>query len=338
MRYRPLVVPLVSAALLVAALGCGKANPVAPAGSTVTLSASPSQIGSSTGSSLITAVVRKGNGQPAAGVEVRFTTTLGTIDVLAKTDNGGVALATLKGDGRFGTAMVGAVVDGGATATQISILIGLSAKSLTLQANPPTVSQLTGGTVVLTALVRDQNGRPLGGILVNFSTTLGTLASGGIAITNTTDPKVPVGEATIALSISAADAASQATATVTAQAAAGDGSLLSATATILILTGAETVVLTVDKTTVSSSSGGTVNLTATVTNAGQPVGNAQVFFNANGGGTLNSGGAPQSTGANGKAMDVLTVPKNVSAGTQIILTARVGSTTSPQVVVTVTSP
>jgi hypothetical protein len=99
---RRAALPLLLAALLLPVLvsGCGKANPVAPTGSTITLSANPAEITTANGTSTITAVVRKPNGTVAAGVDVRFTATLGTIDVLKATDSGGIATAILRSDGR----------------------------------------------------------------------------------------------------------------------------------------------------------------------------------------------------------------------------------------------
>src|SRR3954453_23307436 len=98
--YRPLL--LVALALLPVGFlttACDKATPVAPTDATLTVSASPSEITSTTGTSSITAVVRKANGQPVnPGTQVRFTTTLGTIDPVASTDSSGVATATLRGD------------------------------------------------------------------------------------------------------------------------------------------------------------------------------------------------------------------------------------------------
>jgi PKD repeat protein len=199
MRYR--VVPsLLLPLTLLAAAGCDKASPVAPAGSTITLSASPAQVASPNGTSTITAVVLRANGTPVnPGTQVRFSTTLGTIDPVAETDSTGTATATLRGDGRIGTAKVKATTGNVATPPEIDVILGSAAGSITLQATPSTVPE-TGGRINLLALVRDAQGRPLPGIAVNFSSPVGTLQSGG-NFRNTDDN----GRATDTLNLNSAD-------------------------------------------------------------------------------------------------------------------------------------
>ena len=224
--------PLLSIALFLAVLGCGKANPVAPNGSTITLTANPSVIASPTGTSTITAIIVKPNGTPATtGTQVRFSTDLGTIDPIESTDRNGVATATLHGDGRFGKATVTATISGSTTSSgtgstpavgpTVAVQIGNSAKTITLQANPPNLTA-AGGSVRLLALVRDSNGQPLAGAGVNFTTTLGTLRSRGAIVT--TDAS---GQASDTLTLSATDVANQTVVTVTANTAGGDGTLIS---------------------------------------------------------------------------------------------------------------
>jgi PKD repeat protein len=160
-------------------MGCDKASPVAPSGSTIALSASPAQIPSASGTSTITAVVLRSNGTPVnPGTQIRFSTTLGTIDQVAETDSTGTATAILRGDGRPGTAKVKATTGNVATPPELDVVIGSSAGSVTLQATPSNVPE-TGGTVSLLALVRDGSGRPLPGASVNFSAPVGSLQSGG---------------------------------------------------------------------------------------------------------------------------------------------------------------
>jgi len=179
---RQLAGPVLLLTLLVPALGCDKATPVAPTGTTLVISASPASIPTNTGSSTITVVARKANGTPVnPGTEVRFDTTLGTIDSVATTNSSGVATATLRGDGRFGKATVRAT-SGVATAVTVDVEVGSAAKTISLQATPTTLAA-TGGDVKLTALVRNSNGQPAAGVGVNFTTELGRLRSGGAILT-----------------------------------------------------------------------------------------------------------------------------------------------------------
>lgn len=117
--------------LLLASCESGK-SPVAPEGTVLTISADPAAI-SITGTATIRVVAFDGErGTPVRrGTEIRFAATLGSIDEVAITDSDGVALATLRADGRAGTATVtassglGAGSDGKASAT-VTVTIGAS--------------------------------------------------------------------------------------------------------------------------------------------------------------------------------------------------------------------
>jgi hypothetical protein len=334
--------------------GCGKANPTAP-GASVTLSANPPVITSTTGSSTITAVVYAPSGIPAAGVDVRFTTTLGTIDVLRQTNGNGIATATLKGDGRGGVASVSASVDGGAasggggtstgttTGTTTSGLsvpiggtaIGGSGATITLQAVPASISSLAPVPVKLVALVRDSAGNPVSGAEVNFSTNLGRLASGGGL-----KPTDVNGQAVDTLTVQASDIGNQTSITVGADTAASDGSLKTATFTIAILTNAAASITAQANPTVLPLTGGTVTLSALVrSSTGAPVAHAGVNFTTTLG-TLASGGGLISTDNNGQATDTLTITQQPGPGpitvTVTAVTAGAGSTLITSNSVTIT--
>lgn len=233
LRSSLLVLLLAVAGLL--GLACDSAIPTAPAGTVLTISASPSQI-TLTGSSIITVVGRKPNGSPLnEGTEIFFSTSLGSINpVVVPVDEDGVARTTLRGDGRVGTANVQAHVgtsgDGGTGSATIEILIGRSAGAVSIQATPSSVPE-TGGTVQLLALVRDDQGQPLAGVAVNFQADVGTLQSGGSFINTNAQ-----GEARDTLSVSAGDLDGVAgnSFTVEAEAASGGG-VQSDTANISIL-------------------------------------------------------------------------------------------------------
>lgn len=112
-------------ALLVLCIGCNgpTTSPVAPNGTTLRLTANPTTIAVN-GSSNITVIALRSNGVPARDdTEVFFTTTLGTIESRVRTNADGIAQATLKADGRTGTATVKAS-SGSNEATPVSIVIG----------------------------------------------------------------------------------------------------------------------------------------------------------------------------------------------------------------------
>lgn len=206
---------------LLPAVGCDKASPVAPAGTTLTISASPARLQSANGTSTITVVARRANGTPVnPGTEVRFDTDLGTITPVAETDSSGVATAVLRGDGRTGTAKVRATMGGVAEAVTIDLEVGAPAGTITLQPTPTTVDA-GGGRITLLAIVRDSRGQALGGQGVNFTTDVGRLASGGAIVQTNAN-----GQARDTLIVDEDDLAGNVSSiTVTAQTAGADGAL-----------------------------------------------------------------------------------------------------------------
>ncbi len=230
LRWSPVLVLALAA---VVAVACDSANPVAPNGTVLTISAAPTQI-DLTGSSTITVIGRQPNGNPLnPGTEVRFSTSLGSINpLIAEVGNDGSAVATLRGQGRAGTATVEATTgggtasggdgstSGGGTTASIDVEIGRAASSVSLQATPASVPE-SGATVQLLALVRDVDGEPLGGIAVNFQAQIGTLSSGGAFIRTNSS-----GQASDALELTEGDLASISndSFSVSVQAAGGGGS------------------------------------------------------------------------------------------------------------------
>src|SRR6202166_3217404 len=125
MRHRA-TLPLLSATLLLFALaaGCGKANPVAPSGSTLRLQVNPAAIPSPRGSAAATATLIRPNSIPDNGAQVQFTTTLGTFNpTVATTKTDGNATSTLTGTGLIGTAKVTAF-SGEVMSTEVDVMIG----------------------------------------------------------------------------------------------------------------------------------------------------------------------------------------------------------------------
>src|SRR5262245_1770318 len=152
---------------------CDSAGPVAPEGSVLTISANPDRI-SSGGSSQITVTARKSNGFPVnPGTTVFLSTTRGLLPASGITDDSGVVRATLQGNGEAGKATVKANA-GAAEEAMIEVQIGIAAGSIGLQASPTSITS-GGGRIDLVAVVRDEQGAPLIGAGVNFTTQLGTL-------------------------------------------------------------------------------------------------------------------------------------------------------------------
>jgi hypothetical protein len=158
-------------------LACDEGTPVSPVGSVLRVSAQPTRIGA-TGTSTVTINAFRSNGNPVnPGTEIRLSTTIGTIDEVVHTDRDGVAKATLRGDGRVGTATVTAF-SGLVDPVTTEVAIGSLASSVRLQVTPSSIPE-SGGTLDLLALVRDDQGQPLPDASVNFGTEVGILASGG---------------------------------------------------------------------------------------------------------------------------------------------------------------
>lgn len=212
-------------ATLAVALGlapaCDSVAPVAPEGSVLTISVNPTFI-EPTGSATVTVVAREPEGQPVnPGTEVFFSTTLGSVDRMATTDASGVAEATLRGDGRAGSATVTATSGAAAAAVSDPVQIGAFAALISLQVTPTVVTE-EGGTLDLLAIVRDDNGALLPSAVVNFVAEFGILGSGGAGIVTNN-----VGEARDTLTVSIADIAAAGNGfTVTAQTAGSGGALI----------------------------------------------------------------------------------------------------------------
>jgi adhesin/invasin len=199
---------------LSAATACDKATPVAPEGTILTISASPTKIGL-TGSSTITVVGRKPNGQPLnPGTEIRFSVDKGTITpAVAGVNDSGIATATLRGDGRSGTAKVSATTGDGMSTATIDVQVGETTESkpvLIVSASPNTVA--VGGTSTITVIGRNADGSPVAaGQQVILTTTLGSLSpsrpttrADGTA-TSTLDAGNQAGTATITAILGASD-------------------------------------------------------------------------------------------------------------------------------------
>ncbi len=255
------------------AAACDKATPVAPEGTILTLSASPTKIGLN-GSSVITAVGRKPTGQPLnPGTEIRFSSDRGTITpVVAQVEEGGVATATLRGDGRSGIAKVSATTGDGSVTATVDVQVGETTESkpiLLVSANPNTIPTGGGapGKSVITIIARSSDGTPITSGDVILTTTLGSFDDSTPSLGSS-------GTATATLT----SGAQSGTAKVTAILGASDA----VSTDVTIRDVADKLALSVNPTSVSKSAAtSSVTLTALVSNAqGEPIPNAPVTFTA----------------------------------------------------------
>jgi hypothetical protein len=336
------ILPLVASLLLTLVAGCGKANPVAPTGSTLSLHVSPTTIPSPRGSATATATLIRPNGTPDNGAEVQFTTTLGTFNpTSATTKSDGNAVSTLTGNGTAGTAKVTAF-SGGVMSTELDVTIGSLGASITLQASPATLPATLppdGAKVTLVAVVRDATGLPQAGEQVNFTTTVGTLRNNGLIPTDANGSAIDV------LTVKPTDLTSQTSIMVEADTANSMGAIQNAKFTIAILTNAAATIVVSGSPTTFHLAGGTCALTALVRDAiGNPVPNVGVSFSTSIG-TLSNGsaqGAIKSTDANGNVFDTLTIPPQTGAATGMVTASAAGAggslVTSNPLTITVTNP
>ncbi|HEX2252233.1 MAG TPA: invasin domain 3-containing protein [Thermoanaerobaculia bacterium] len=215
-KYALALALLVPVSVLFAA-ACDKASPVAPSGTVLTLSVSPSQI-TANGTATVLVTALKPNGTPVnPGTQIRFSTTLGTIDPVAETGADGAATAILRGTGEIGTATVSARA-GTTEAVTTEVEIGRPAGSVSLQANPSQIDE-EGGSVRLLAVVRDATGEPLANAAVNFQSEAGTLNSGGSVLRTNAS-----GEVTDTLRLTPEDVAALPGDSFTVQAVSGGAS------------------------------------------------------------------------------------------------------------------
>jgi hypothetical protein len=158
------------------AAACDKVALTAPTESTIALFADATSIPVN-GTIQITASVTESAGTPVQnGTVVTFTTTLGRLDPAEARTNNGKVTVRLAGDGRSGTASITAF-SGGNQSEALEIPIGgAAADNIVLRANPGSLGS-AGGTVQLTATVRDEAGNLLAGVPVSFTATAGRLGA-----------------------------------------------------------------------------------------------------------------------------------------------------------------
>lgn len=262
------------------ATACDSANPVAPSGTFLSVTASPSSIGLNE-TSTITVIGRRPDGSALfQGTEILLSTNLGTLDrTVIEVDSAGSARARLRGDGRTGTATVtastgaGAGGEGGATMATVEVQVGQgenSRQSLVITANPDTIP-VANGESTITVIGRNSDGTPVGaGLTVNLTTTLGSLSPR----TPTTDS---TGTATATLRAGGVAGLAEVTGFI------GGSELVTAEVTIQDFIGPDGISLQAIPAQVSRSQAGTVtvSLEAQVENAaGQPARGVNVTFSS----------------------------------------------------------
>ncbi|MEL7060048.1 MAG: Ig-like domain-containing protein [Acidobacteriota bacterium] len=187
-------------ALLVGAIfaACDSAdNPVAPTGSVLTLTASPTLIDlTGQAATIVVSGFRPDGNSLNPGTQITLTTSLGVLrsapvpeapatNVL-EVDDQGRAFAYLFGDGRSGTAtLTASLTTGGDTMATADVQIGrddASRPSVVVDANPSAVQVGQASGITITA--RQSDGSPLAGAEVNVRTNLGTLSPSSGIVTN----------------------------------------------------------------------------------------------------------------------------------------------------------
>lgn len=301
------------AAFALLAAGCDKASPVAPDGSVLSISATPTKVGL-TGASTIVVQGRKPTGGALNdGTEIRFSVDKGTVTPVIAEIRDGRATATFRGDGRSGVAKVSATTGDGTAVATIDIQVGESADTkpvVLVSASPNNIP--VGGTAEITIIARNSDGSPVAaGQQVILTSTLGSLS-----------PSRPTTRAdgTATATLSAGNQAG--TATITAIVGASDPK----TTDVTIRDAATDISIQANPATVPAG-GGTSTLTAFVTNAqGQPVQGAPVTFESQRG-TLQTTGVVF-TDTTGVARNTLTLTQQELAGvTSFTVTARTPSGT-----------
>jgi hypothetical protein len=162
-------------------LSCDDDNTVARSDSRLILSADPSEIGI-TGTSSLTVQGTNENGVPLPdGTTVTF-----SVDQAGRVDPAAVQLvngtATTTYFATFSSGEITITATSGSVQARTTITVADNIEeNVFVSANPGTLPS-GGGTSVISAVVTDDSGRPIANIGVDFSTTSGTLQSGGDTI------------------------------------------------------------------------------------------------------------------------------------------------------------
>jgi hypothetical protein len=167
--------------LTLVCVSCEDGNTVAGGNSRLLLSADPSEIGI-TGTSSLTVQGTEEDGTPLPdGTTVTFSVDqAGRVDPAAVKLVNGIAATTYFATFSSGEITVTATSGSVQARTTITVADNI-AENVFVSANPGSFPS-GGGTSIISAVVTDDSGRPIPNIGVRFSTTSGTLQSGGSPI------------------------------------------------------------------------------------------------------------------------------------------------------------
>ena len=160
---------------------CDEGDSVAGGNSRLLLSANPAQI-SLSGTSSLTVTGTDENGQPLPdGTRVSF-----AVDQSGRVDPAAVEL--INGTGTttyFATLSAGEITitaTSGSVQAKTTVTVADNIEENVFVSASPATFPTGGGTSVISAIVTDDSGQPIAGIGVRFSTTSGTLQSGGAPV------------------------------------------------------------------------------------------------------------------------------------------------------------
>lgn len=150
-----------------------------PASDTISsVTANPASImNDGVSSSVITATVLNGSGQPDSGVTVTWATTLGTVmPGSSVTDVNGLANTTLTDSGTPGTATVTASITDSSKSVDVTVTDSTAGDVITsLTSDKSSIVNDGVDVAMLTATVKDSGGKVVEGVAVYWTTTPGTL-------------------------------------------------------------------------------------------------------------------------------------------------------------------
>jgi hypothetical protein len=311
-----LLIPIIAA-------GCDKAaNPVAPSGSVINLSANPARIGPNGESTLTITGFRPDGNRLNPGTQVRLSSTLGNLSAsIVEIGSDGFTTAKLRGDGRTGDATVSAKLTTDSTESTVTVNIGAAKPTVTIVVENNQIDPKD--TTFVTFFARDENNLSVGaGEVIQVAATLGSLTVNGREVTSVTTDSA--GRA-VARYEAGEDAG-------TAKISAFMGSSDLATSDITIRDAEARLVVSYNPLSVAVNE--KVTVTAVVLNsAGRPAQGILVIFSATADGTF----APTSqvTGTNGQVISVFTLTDTNPATTEFKISVQAGSVedTSPPITI-----
>ena len=199
----------------------------APQVTTIALEVNPPSLnGVAGGLSIVTANVFDENNLPLEGIEVLFTTTIGSLNSpTATTDADGQAVVTviIPTNTPPSTATVRASSRGIAATADITIVDPRDlVRTIRLTSSLTSFDGVAGGTSIITARVLDENNLPVEGVEVLFDTTQGILDPvAGLKADSLTEVTGSDGQTSVSLTIPAGTPAGTVTVTGSAQNIAG---------------------------------------------------------------------------------------------------------------------